>query len=97
MTLQKELRAAAIPFVLFLACATTAIWNHDTYQGSATSGEIRENQYWLSMGHGAYQQTDPATFASIKQREHIVHGCLAGMLVSGAAALLFASRARFIR
>jgi hypothetical protein len=82
--LWRQIRVFWVPFIIFLACAAVAIWNHGTSEGS--SGPQCDGRYYLSLGHGAYQEASPERYALIKRKERIVLGCFAGMLVSAIVA-----------
>src|SRR5690242_20259600 len=89
--LWRQLRLAWLPFVAFIICTSVAVGHRGTTEGSAISGYIDHGHYFLSLGHGAYQQTDVKRFASIRRDELIV---MTSLVVALASALLAAYQIR---
>ena len=94
---EDEWVAAAVPFMLFVDCFVAVLYFHDAAEGSATDGRIKQGRYYLSLGHGAEQETDADRFYQIARRERVLHAWFAGLLVSGACCAYSASRARWRR
>ena len=90
---KRQLKVALIPFITFLICAVAAIINHGTAEGSASSGFTQDGKYFLSVGHGGYQETSRERFEAIRYREWIVLISFAGMVLCGIAAAFLLRRA----
>lgn len=96
MMFLKQLRMAWIPFAIFAICTAIAISHRPKFDGtggSAVSGWVRDGRYYLSKGHGNYDETDAKTFAKVKRDEQIVLVAFGGMLASAVIAGLIIRRA----
>lgn len=90
---RRQLKVALVPFIAFLAFWAAAIVHFGKSEGSAADGEVRDGKYFLSLGHGKFQETSKERFYVIRHRERIVLVCLGGMAVSLAVAAYKIKRA----
>lgn len=67
----RQFKIAWLPFIAAVFCASIAVVHHGTAEGSAASGHIDNGRYFLSLGHGAYQETSPERFHVIQRDERI--------------------------